>query len=34
MSLHDLSGTRIDGSTLPMAELSGKPVLIINVASR
>ena len=32
-SLHALSGTRIDGSELALAELSGKPVLMVNVAS-
>lgn len=32
--LHALSGTLIDGSALSMATMVGKPVLIMNVASR
>jgi len=33
-SLHSHSGTRIDGSAFALKELTGKPVLIVNVASR
>lgn len=32
--LHALSATLIDGSTLPMSTMLGKPVLMMNVASR
>jgi glutathione peroxidase len=33
-SLQDVALTRIDGTPLPVAELSGKVVLFVNVASR
>ena len=32
--LHTLSAKRIDGSDLPFSELAGKPVVMVNVASR
>jgi len=32
--LHKLSGQRIDAATVTMADFVGKPVLMVNVASR
>ena len=32
--LHALSGKRIDAETVTMADFVGKPVLVVNVASR
>jgi len=32
-SLHPLSGTKLDGTRLPLASLAGKPALLLNVAS-
>ena len=33
-SLHDLTGTRIDEKSVSMSDFLGKPVLVLNVASR
>jgi len=33
-SLHDLTGTRIDAKSVSMSDFLGKPVLVLNVASR
>ena len=33
-SLHALSGKRIDAETVTMADFAGKPVIVVNVASR
>ena len=33
-SLHDLTGTRIDAKSVSMSDFFGKPVLVLNVASR
>lgn len=32
--LHDFTLTALDGQTLPLAHFEGKPVLVVNVASR
>jgi len=34
LSLHTLAAIRIDGAEVPMESLAGKPVLMVNVASR
>jgi len=34
MSIHDISATRLDGSSASLAEYRGKVLLIVNVASR
>jgi len=33
-SLHSLSGKRMDATTVSMSDFIGKPVLVVNVASR
>jgi len=32
-SMHDFSGTTIEGKTMSLGDLKGKPTLILNVAS-
>ena len=32
-SVHSFTGNLLDGTTMPLASLAGKPALIVNVAS-